>query len=200
MPDPIAPRTPPGARRLPGGSALAGAVAGVVAIVCLPRGAWIAYGAVAVALLFATVALRVPAGRLLRRLLLVEPFVLGVAVLSLFQPGGATVFATMLAKSTLCVLTMILLAEATRFTDLLAVARRLRVPAVLVTTMALLYRYLFVLREEASRLRRARRGRTFTPGRRAAWSGAVSTAAHLFVRTTVRAERIYAAMLARGGR
>jgi cobalt/nickel transport system permease protein len=189
-----------GARRLPAGPALVAAVATVVGVVALPRGAWLAWGALGAALVVAGAALRVAPRRVLGRLLLAEPFVLGIAALSLLQRDGGVVFASMLAKSTLCLLTMILLAETTRFTELLGVARRLRVPAVLVTTLALLYRYLFVLREEASRLRRARRSRTFTPRRGVAWSGAASDAAHLFVRTTVRAERVYAAMLARGGR
>lgn len=186
-------------RRLPAGPALAVAVLAVVGVVCLPREAWAAYAAVGAGLGIATWALRVPPARALRRLVLVEPFVLGVALLSLLQPRGGVVFASMVCKSTACLLTMILLAETTRFTDLLGVARRLRVPAVLVTTLGLAHRYLFVLREESSRLRRARRSRTFTAGRRGAWRGAATVAAHLFVRTTLRAERIYAAMLARGG-
>lgn len=194
-------RVPPSApvRRPRAGPALAVAAAAVIGIVCLPRAAWGAYGAVGAGLVATTLLLRVPLRTVLRRLLLVEPFVLGVAVLSLLQPHGGVVFASMLCKSTACLLVMILLAETTRFSELLGVARRLRLPAVLVTTLGLTHRYLFVLREESSRLRRARRSRTFAAGRRGAWRAAAGVIAQLFVRTTVRAERIYAAMLARGG-
>ncbi len=78
--------------------------------------------------------------------------------------------------------------------------RRVRVPAILVTTLGLTERYLVVLRDEASRMRRARKARTFVRSRRAAWTASASVAAHLFVRTSLRAERIHAAMLARGAR
>jgi len=96
--------------------------------------------------------------------------------------------------------TMVLLAATTPFADLLAVLRRLRVPRLLVTTIALMYRYLFVLADEAQRLRRARQSRTFTASRRHAWRSLATVVGQLFVRATARAERIYAAMVARGYR
>ena len=58
--------------------------------------------------------------------------------------------------------------------------------------------YLFVLADESERMRRARASRTFTRGRRARWQGLVTLVAVLFVRASERAERIYAAMCARG--
>jgi len=93
---------------------------------------------------------------------------------------------------------VILLNSTTRFTDLLQVFRRLRVPALLVATLALMHRYLFVLAAETVRLRRARRSRTYAAGRWAGWQLTATIAAQLFVRTSERAERVYAAMCARG--
>ena len=81
---------------------------------------------------------------------------------------------------------------------LLALLRRLRVPAIFITTLALMYRYMHVLVEESQRMRRARASRTFTASRRAAWVGAAATLGHLFVRTGDRADRVYHAMCARG--
>jgi hypothetical protein len=159
-------------------------------------GAWAR--TVGAGLVATTLLLRVPLRTVLRRLLLVEPFVLGVAVLSLLQPHGGVVFASMLCKSTACLLVMILLAETTRFSELLGVARRLRLPAVLVTTLGLTHRYPFVLREESSRLP-ARRSRTFAAGRRGAWSAAAGVIAQLFVRTH-RAGRAHLRRDARPGR
>jgi cobalt/nickel transport system permease protein len=184
--------------RLPAGAKLAGAVAFVFSVVLLPRGTWGPLAA-GFAILVAVAALsRVPASRLAGRLLWVEPFALGVALLAVFQPGGPGIFAFVLARATLCLFAMVLLSATTRFTDLLRVLWRIRLPVILVTTLALMHRYLFLLVEEMSRMLRARRSRTFLPGRAAAWRAGAAVAAGLFVRSTERAERIYGAMCARG--
>ena len=143
---------------------------------------------------------RIPVAWLAKRLLLVEPFVLGVALLALFQPNGGAVFADRIVRSTLCVFTMILLAGTTPFAGILAAFRRLHMPALLVTILALMYRYLFVLADEGARMRRARASRSFGGGRRLAWRTPAGVAARLFVRSSERAERIYAAMCSRGWR
>ncbi len=186
--------------RLPAGAKAGGAAALVAAIVLLPRDAWIAYAACAAFLVLVAALARLPARALARRILLLEPFVLGVAALSLAQPGGASVFLAMLTKSTLSLVTMVLLSGTTRFSDLLGVLGRLRVPALLVTALALMYRYLALLVDEAARMTRARRSRSFAAGRGIAWGGAATVAAQLFVRSSERAERVYAAMCARGWR
>ena len=84
--------------------------------------------------------------------------------------------------------------------DLLDVLKRWHVPALLVTTLALMYRYLFLLIDEAERMNRARASRTFIAGRRRSWRALGSLIGQLGVRSTERAERIYAAMRARGWR
>jgi cobalt/nickel transport system permease protein len=200
-PPPRAPSAPAATRRrVPAGARLALALATVVAVVALPRGAWLAYGAAATAVLAAALVARVRLRDVGRRLLVAAPFVGGVAGLAFLQRGGGTAAGSLVAKSAVCVLAMAVLTASTPFAHLLDVLRRLRVPALLVTTLGLTERYLAVLGEEAARLRRARRARTFVGSRGAAWTSAAGVAAHLFVRTTVRAERIHAAMTARGAR
>jgi cobalt/nickel transport system permease protein len=186
--------------RLPTAGKLVAALVAVVFAVALPssHAAWLA--ALAGLLVIVAALSRLPWRFLVRRLIFLEPFVLGVAAMSLFQPGGGGLFLLLAARSTLCLLTMILLANTTPFSKLLGVLRMLRVPALLVTTLALMYRYIFVLIDESVRLRRARKSRTFTRGRRRAWKSQATIAAQLFVRSTERAERIYAAMCARGWR
>ncbi len=132
------------------------------------------------------------------RLILLEPFALGIAVMALFQENGAMVFLSILVKSSLCLFTVILLSNTTPFSKLLQTMKRLGVPRLLVTILALLYRYLFVLIDEAERLNRARASRTFSSNRRKKWHMLASLIGQLFVRSTERAERIYAAMTARG--
>jgi cobalt/nickel transport system permease protein len=184
--------------RLPAALKLCAALALVCITSTAPRDAVAWFAGVAVLLSVVAAASRVPPRFLLTRLLLLEPFVLGVAVLSLFQPGGGRIFTALLIKSTLCLFTMILLASTTPFAEILRVLRRLRVPPLLVTTLALLYRYLFVLVDEARRMQRARAGRTFRRSRRQSWRMLGTLAGELLVRSTERAERIYAAMCARG--
>ena len=132
------------------------------------------------------------------RLLLLEPFALGVALLALFQPGGLGIFADTVARSTLCLLAMVLLTATPRVSEVLSVLLRLKVPRLLVTTIAFAYRYLFVVFDEMGRLRPARRSRTFLPRRRAAWASSATIAGRLFVRASERAERVALAMAARG--
>ena len=184
--------------RLPAPVKLLGAAACVLVSVLLPRTAWPAYAGMGAGLLLVALLSSVSLRHLGRRLLLAEPFAVGVALLALLQDHGLQVFLAMLAKSTLCLFCIILLNSTTRFTDLLQVFRRLRVPALLVVTLALMHRYLFVLVDETARLRRARRSRTFTTGRVFGWGLTATVAAQLFIRTSERAERVYAAMCARG--
>jgi cobalt/nickel transport system permease protein len=184
--------------RLPAGLKCAVAVGSVVAIVLLPRGAWTAYAGWSAVLLGLALLSGVHLGRLGLRLVMVEPFAVGVALLSLVQPDGPRIFAAVLTRGTLCLSIMLLLAVSTRFTDILRVLWRIRVPALLVTVLALMYRYLFLLVGESARLARARRSRTMSHGRLTAWHASASIVARLFVRSSERAERVYAAMCARG--
>jgi cobalt/nickel transport system permease protein len=184
--------------RLPAGLKLAAALVIVIVTATLPVGRWDAGLAIGLLLAAVAVAGRLPPGFVVRRLLTLEPLALGTAGLAFFQADGSRVFATLVMKTTLCLLAMIVLSSTTPFSDLLAVMRRARVPALLVSTLALMYRYLFVLADEAQRMRRARASRTFRPGRWWRWRAGATVIGQLFVRSTERAERIYAAMEARG--
>lgn len=143
---------------------------------------------------------RVPWRFLLKRMLLLEPFAIGVAVLSLFGPGGFEVFVLLVARASVCLFAMLLLANTTPFSEILGVLKALHVPALLVTTLALMYRYLFVLVDEAQRMKRARASRTFAAKSGRNWRVLSTVVGQLFVRASERAERIYWAMCARGWR
>jgi cobalt/nickel transport system permease protein len=156
------------------------------------------YGAIAAGLLATAITSRIPLLYLLSRVLLFEPFVLGVAALSLFQHGGFAVFCFLVLRGSICLFAIVLFSNTTPFSELLTVMRRLRIPALLITTLALMYRYIFVLIDETERMHRARVSRTFRIGKRGRWRSMASIAGELFVRSTERAERIHAAMCARG--
>ncbi len=179
---------------------LLGALVVVLLVVTVPFSFPVVHVLAAIALLSIAAISRIPPGFLARRLLLLEPFAVGAALLSLFQVNGVAVFTALVVKSTLCLLTMILLANSTPFSDILSVLKRWHFPALLVTTLALMYRYLFLLIDEAERMNRARASRTFVAGRRRSWHLLGTVVGQLAVRSTERAERIYSAMRARGWR
>jgi cobalt/nickel transport system permease protein len=184
--------------RAPAGMKLALALALVLTVVWQPRTQFGGLPLFAMILAVLCVLSRIPASVLLKRLLLLEPLVLGVAGLMLLQPDGARIFAIVMFKANLCLLTTILLAYTTPFTAVVRVLQRLRLPWLFVTTLTLMHRYLFVLADEAERMQRARASRTFKRGRRWQWRTLSSVVGQLFVRASERAERIYSAMCARG--
>jgi cobalt/nickel transport system permease protein len=135
---------------------------------------------------------------LLKRILLLEPLVLGAGLMVLFQPDGVKLFAILCARCTLCLLSMTLLSNTTPFADILQIFRKIHAPTLLLTTLALMHRYLFVLADESARMRRARACRTFTPQKTFVWRTFSSVITQLFLRASERAQRIYDAMRARG--
>jgi len=170
----------------------------LVAIVTTSVSLYAAYAVVGIMLLVVALVSRIPPMFLVRRMLLLELFVMGVAILSLLQPNGIAVFITLVVKSTLCLLAVVLFSNTTPFSELLELLRSWRVPLLLITLLALMYRYLFVFVDELERMQRARTSRTFSRNRAVVWRSLATVVSQLFVRSTERAERIYAAMCARG--
>jgi cobalt/nickel transport system permease protein len=177
---------------------LAIAVAIMVGTVLLPRRPDLLYCIPAAVLLVLWPFSRMPASYAFRRLLMVQIFIVGIALLTLLRPSEAPIFFSAFLKSNLCVFAMLLLTWTTPFYDILQELRRLRLPAVMLTTLALMYRYLPVLAEESRRMQRARASRTYSRKQRLAWRSITTIVGQLFIRSADRAERIYLAMCARG--
>jgi len=177
---------------------LLGAAAFIVSIALLPRHLDTIYWIPSLILLTLWFVSRMTCRYVLRRLLVVEFFIVGIGLLSLFTPSAAPIFLSAFVKSNLCALTLLLLTWTTPFHEILLVLRDLRIPAVMLTTLALLCRYLPVLADESKRMQRARASRTFSRRRFGAWRNVASTIAQLFVRSSDRADRIFLAMCARG--
>ena len=153
---------------------------------------------------------RVPAGVIVRKLLLALPFVLFVG---LFNPlldretalqvggigvsGGWLSFLSILLRSALTLGTALVLIAVTGVPALGAGLERLGAPRAFVVQLLFLYRYLFVLGEEALRMSRARAQRSFD-GRGTGWRTTASLLGNLLLRTLDRADRIYTAMRSRG--
>jgi cobalt/nickel transport system permease protein len=186
--------------RWPANAKAAAALTVILGTVAVPlsHAAWLM--APAVALLIALAISRVSIPHLVRRVLILEPFVLGVAILSLFQPHGVHVMLLLVGKCTICIATLVLLSASTSVSELIQVLRSARIPSLLITTMLLMHRYLFVLSDEARRMNRARACRTFRNSRRFQWQSLCTIIGQLFIRSADRADRVYAAMCARGWR
>ncbi|MCB9127506.1 MAG: cobalt ECF transporter T component CbiQ [Ardenticatenales bacterium] len=121
--------------------------------------------------------------------------------------AGVVRFISIMLRTWLSVQMAILLTATTDFPALTHALRHLKVPAVLVSIIAFMYRYLFVLVEEAQRLLRARASRSAVlPGQKGGggllWRAKVAgnMGGQLLVRSMARADRVYMAMQARGYR
>ncbi len=197
----------------------------IVSNVFLPDGAWLAFaGAWALVLLTGRLA-RLALASLLKQSLVALPFALAAVTiiftypgesLATWQIGGWTItatdaglvrFASIMLRSWISVQMALLLASTTPFPDLMHALRHLRVPSALITIISFMYRYLFVLADEAGRLMRARAARS---ARLAAGQGggsllwrartAGNMVGQLLLRSVERSERVYNAMAARGYR
>ena len=201
----------------------------IVTMALTPPGAWPVY-IVLCALALATALLsELGVGYVLGRALLALPFALaalpvlfttaGTPLLTFPAPVALTLtteglarFTGIALKSWLSVQMAVVLVGSTPFPDLLLAMRALRIPRLLAAIVGLMWRYLFVLVDEALRLLRARESRSAPPrcaaafagrGRRVggslAWRARVAggMVGNLFLRAFDRADRIYAAMLAR---
>jgi cobalt/nickel transport system permease protein len=113
-------------------------------------------------------------------------------------------FSSILLRSWLSVLAATLLTATTEPDYLLRAMRCLGVPRLLVATISFMWRYVFVIVEEAQRLLTAREARSARVNGRAGGSlrwragTAGNMVGSLFLRSLNRSERVYQAMLARG--
>ncbi|MCZ7552724.1 MAG: cobalt ECF transporter T component CbiQ [Anaerolineae bacterium UTCFX2] len=197
----------------------------IFAAALTPTGAWAIYILLLALVLGVEVLSELRVGYVLKRAALALPFILAALPIVFTMPGeprfilsigpwaltaslpGLERFISIAIKSWVSVQAAIVLASTTEFPDLLMAMRAVRVPRLLVSIFGLMWRYLFVLADEAIRLMRARLSRSgvsdqagLKPGGSLAWRARVTggMAGSLFVRAFERSDRIYMAMLARG--
>jgi cobalt/nickel transport system permease protein len=191
----------------------------------MPVGAWPIFILLFALILSVEVISELGVSVVLKRSSLALPFVLAALPLILTIPGktlfsfpvgpwvihatypGLVRFASIAIKSWLSVQAAIVLAASTSFPDLLVAMRTLRVPQLLVSIFGLMWRYMFVLVDEATRLLRARASRSgqsdlpgTRPGGKLSWRAQVTggMAGSLLLRAFERSDRIYMAMVSRG--
>jgi len=152
----------------------------------------------------------IPFAPIMKRLFIASPFILFMAAgnlmldrtpfHSLFDltiTGGMISAAVIVTKTMVTLTALLSLLSCIPFHRFGTALRSIGVPEVFVTQLLLVYRYSFLLSEEAGMMQKARDLRSFG----GKGKGPIVTArliGSLLIRTTSRAERIYMAMCARG--
>ncbi|MFA6217397.1 MAG: cobalt ECF transporter T component CbiQ [Candidatus Omnitrophota bacterium] len=153
---------------------------------------------------------RLPAGYLLKKILVVSPFALLVGIFNpfidreiLFQigtrgiSGGWVSYLSIVVRFLLTVAAALILIATTGFNAVCNSLIKFGVPKPFVVQLLFFYRYVFILTDEAERMVRARSLRTFHT-RMMSFKVFVALVSNLLLRTLDRAERIYRAMCCRG--
>jgi cobalt/nickel transport system permease protein len=198
-------------------------VAFILSNALLPDGSWLAFVLAWMVLLVANDQSDLGLGFTFKRSFVALPFAL-VAVSAIFSPSGEPLavwdlgfitliptdfgvirFLSILVRSWLSVQMGILLVATTTFPDLIHAFEHLRLPKMLTTIIAFLFRYLFILTNEVFRILRARESRSAgLPGQKGGgsllWRAKITgnMAGQLFLRSYDRSDRIYQAMISRG--
>jgi len=196
---------------------LVASLALIIAVVLTPASNWRVFAFyfcfVAVLLILS----KLPPFYVLKRSLVIFPFVLLIAIfIPFFKEGevagsyniwlwqisvtysGLFILANVVVKSWLCILVLILLSSTTKLADLLKGLKQLGMPQVMILILSFMYRYIFVLVDEVMRMQQARDSRNFGGSRLHQVRTVGNMAGTLFIRSYERGERIYAAMLSRG--
>ncbi|NPV93151.1 MAG: cobalt ECF transporter T component CbiQ [Firmicutes bacterium] len=151
----------------------------------------------------------IPAWPIIKKVLLVQPLIIGIGILNpwfdhqVIEVGGMLLskgwltFISILLKGSLTVAAAFLLIATTGMDGVARALRMLRAPRLFVLQLLLTYRYISVLMEEVARTLRAYSLRSPKGNgiQRPAWGPLVG---QLILRTFDRAERVYQAMCLRG--
>ena len=196
----------------------------ILAINLLPQHAWAGFILFFSLIISVLLLSKLDPGKVFRRSLLAIPFLLSAIPLIFWGPEpvtqwniGGVIFIpvsilgaerclSIMIKAWISVLSAILLTGTTDSHALISGFRQLHVPAILIAIVELMWRYLYVMVDEVTRLIRARNSRSTVvnhghhAGGSVFWRARVTgnMAGSLFLRSIERSERVYAAMLSRG--
>jgi len=135
---------------------------------------------------------------LFKRFLTILPFALLMAASAWFSKISMPHWGDVLGKAICSIAGMTLLTLTTPFPELLRALEQIHLPRFFVMLLAFLYRYGDVLYQETVQLERAWTARYFGKYWLKQWVHLGNLLASLFIRSYERAERIFAAMQARG--
>jgi len=132
------------------------------------------------------------------RILTILPFALLMLVSAWFSHMSLARLGDVLGKAVCSIAAMSLLILTTPFPDLVRALEQLHLPRMFVMFLGFLYRYGDVLHQEAVQIERAWTARYFGRFWVRQWFHMGHVLASLFIRSYERAERVFAAMQARG--
>lgn len=161
----------------------------------------------------------IPLRFILKRSLVIVPFVLMIAAFIPFMKDGRIIarlglgsfelavsqeglvlFSSIVIKACLSVCAMVLLMNSMRFSDFLKGLERLKIPPPIIMLLSFIYRYIFVFEDEFMKMRQAKDSRT---ARKSGWldfKAYCLMTGVLFLHSYDRAEGVYLAMCSRGYR
>lgn len=189
----------------------------VIVAVSTPPEYFAAFAAYALILVSAIAISRVPLQYFAMRLLVILPFIVLVAIAIPFihtgsvlsVPGidlnpanasrsGWMILWNVTAKAFIAIIALSVMSATTSFPNFIQGLESMWVPRALIMPTTFMYRYIFVLIDEALRMKRAADSRLY----QGSWLKHAGTIGRmigtLFLRSYERGERIYCAMLARG--
>jgi cobalt/nickel transport system permease protein len=194
----------------------------ILSNVLLPDGDWRVFGLSWIFILAINLLSKISFGFILKRSLIAIPFALAAVTIIFTLPGtplasftigswdlsisdaGLIRFISILLRSWLSVQAAILLTATTKFPDMAHSLRHLGAPLILITIISFMYRYIFVLSDEAVRLIRARTARSAKKSGHKSppitWHAKIAgnMIGQLFLRSYEHSDQVYNAMLARG--
>ncbi len=184
----------------------------LIAVVTTPARSLTAFAAWAGMVAWASELAGMPVRRTLARATAVLPFSLAAVIGIPFAGGGETLelagvrmsvegiwtLAGVSMKAFLSAAMLSVVTSSTGFEGMVKAMRSLGMPALVADILSLSWRYLFLLADEAVRLKRAASARGFMPRWLPQAVIVGRLAGNLFVRSYERAERVHGAMMLRG--
>ena len=163
----------------------------------------------------------IPLLYILKRSLVIIPFVLLIGIFIPFLKNGEiagsynfrlfkvtvtyeglVIFWNIFIKAFLSALALIILSATTQFNSLLEGLKKLRIPFIFIMILSLMYRYLFIIQEKLILIDRARKLRSFKGKKRSIFLSQTrvlgNIIATLFIKSYNQGEQIYTSMCLRG--
>jgi cobalt/nickel transport system permease protein len=160
---------------------------------------------------------KIPVYYILKRCLVIVPFILMTSLFLLFGNQGATItlfyigtfqinvtaagwtmFLSVMIKGILSVLCLTLLTASTPFPQLLAALENMKFPKLITMILSFMYRYIFLIEDEAMKMWRAMKSRSAGGSFWLHLKAMANMIGILFIRSYERGEMVYLAMCSRG--
>ncbi|MBF0545547.1 MAG: hypothetical protein HQM08_13985 [Candidatus Riflebacteria bacterium] len=182
----------------PSGRRMILAIVGICLNLVIPLSFPIFFGFYTLVLCVVIIINKIPLVLLIKKLILLEIFLLIMAIGTLTQPNGFNLFVSLMIKSTLSLSTLIILIQSSSSFEIPRILVQWGIPEPIPSIIALLLRYSGVLQKEIHRMKQARDSRLFVASTKFSRNSLVALISRVFSRSIDRSERIYSAMVSRG--